>query len=66
MRGKHHYEKNISTEQRQARPNPRVFKTDVDKAGKENYQSKTSEGKKTASRITSCYNKKIVPIGMIW
>jgi len=53
MRGKHHYEKNISTEQRQARPNPRVFKTDVDKAGKENYQSKTSEGKKTVGHITS-------------
>jgi hypothetical protein len=53
MRGKHHYEKNISTEQRQARPNSRVFKTDVDKAGKENYQSKTSEGKKTVGRITN-------------
>ena len=52
-RGKFRYEKNISTEQHQARQNPWVLKTDVDKAGKKDYQPKASEGKKTIGRVTS-------------
>jgi hypothetical protein len=47
-----HNEKNISAQQNQARPKTRIFKTNVNQSGKENYKSAPGQRQKPVGSVT--------------